>query len=326
MHKTMTILGGAVLVAAAVLASPAWAQDFPAKPVKLVVGYSAGGPTDVLARVLAADMTEILGQSVLVENKPGAAGRIGTEFVARSAPDGYTITVSTLSHNVNVLLYPKTVKYDPVKDFSPVALAALLPMVAVTAHESPAGRLGDLVDKARKAPGTVTYGSSGNGGSAHLAAALLETLSGTQMLHVPFKGNGPALTEVMAGRVEFMFYPMVGLKAHIEAKRLKPLAVTTAKRHPDYPDVPTTAEQGLKGFEDYTQGIGMLAPAGTPAAVVAKLNAAVNEALKRPATVAKLASLGAIVAGGSPQDFGSFIGKDRERWERVIKAANVKVE
>lgn len=326
MHKTMTILGGAVLVAAAVLASPAWAQDFPAKPVKLVVGYSAGGPTDVLARVLAADMTEILGQSVLVENKPGAAGRIGTEFVARSAPDGYTITVSTLSHNVNVLLYPKTVKYDPVKDFSPVALTALLPMVAVTAHESPAGRLGDLVDKARKAPGTVTYGSSGNGGSAHLAAALLETLSGTQMLHVPFKGNGPALTEVMAGRVEFMFYPMVGLKAHIEAKRLKPLAVTTAKRHPDYPDVPTTAEQGLKGFEDYTQGIGMLAPAGTPAAVVAKLNAAVNEALKRPATVAKLASLGAIVAGGSPQDFGSFIGKDRERWERVIKAANVKVE
>lgn len=326
MHKTMTILGGAVLVAAAVLASPASAQDFPAKPVKLVVGYSAGGPTDVLARVLAADMTEILGQSVLVENKPGAAGRIGTEFVARSAPDGYTITVSTLSHNVNVLLYPKTVKYDPVKDFSPVALAALLPMVAVTAHESPAGRLGDLVDKARKAPGTVTYGSSGNGGSAHLAAALLETLSGTQMLHVPFKGNGPALTEVMAGRVEFMFYPMVGLKAHIEAKRLKPLAVTTAKRHPDYPDVPTTAEQGLKGFEDYTQGIGMLAPAGTPAAVVAKLNAAVNEALKRPATVAKLASLGAIVAGGSPQDFGNFIGKDRERWERVIKAANVKVE
>jgi tripartite-type tricarboxylate transporter receptor subunit TctC len=326
MHKTMTILGRAVLVAAAVLASPAWAQDFPAKPVKLVVGYSAGGPTDVLARVLAADMTEILGQSVLVENKPGAAGRIGTEFVARSAPDGYTITVSTLSHNVNVLLYPKTVKYDPVKDFSPVALTALLPMVAVTAHESPAGRLGDLVDKARKAPGTVTYGSSGNGGSAHLAAALLETLSGTQMLHVPFKGNGPALTEVMAGRVEFMFYPMVGLKAHIEAKRLKPLAVTTAKRHPDYPDVPTTAEQGLKGFEDYTQGIGMLAPAGTPAAVVAKLNAAVNEALKRPATVAKLASLGAIVAGGSPQDFGSFIGKDRERWERVIKAANVKVE
>jgi len=326
MPKTMRILRGAALVAAAMLTSSAVPQDFPSKPVKLIVGYSAGGPTDVLARVLAADMTEILGQSVLVENKPGAAGRIGTEFVARSAPDGYTITVSTLSHNVNALLYPKIVKYDPVKDFAPVALTALLPMVAVTAHESPAAGLGDLVDKARRAPGTVTYGSSGSGGSAHLAAALLETLSGTQMLHVPFKGNGPALTEVMAGRVEFMFYPMVGLKSHIEAKRLKPLAVTTAKRHPDYPDVPTTAEQGLKGFEDYTQGIGMLAPAGTPVPVVAKLNAAVNESLKRPATVAKLASLGAIVAGGSPQEFGSFIDRDRERWARVIEAANVKAE
>jgi len=326
MKSLKGMLAAALACAVPFAAAPAAAQDFPSKPVKLVVGYSAGGPTDVLARLLAADLTEILGQSVIVENKPGAAGRIGTEYVAQSAPDGYTLTVSTLAHNVNPLLFPKSVKYHPLKDFSPVVLTSLLPMVAVTAYESPANSLEDIVKRARANPGAVTYGSSGNGGSAHLAAALLETLSETKMNHVPFKGNGPALIEVMAGRVDFMFYPMVGIKQHIEQKKIKPLAVTTAARHPDYPDTPTTAEQGLKGFEEYTQGIGILAPAGTPADVVAKLNKALNESLKRPATAEKLRQLGAIVVGGAPEDFRNWLAKDAERWDRVIRAANVKVE
>lgn len=326
MKSLKGMLAAALACAVPFAVAPAAAQDFPSKPVKLVVGYSAGGPTDVLARLLAADLTEILGQSVIVENKPGAAGRIGTEYVAQSAPDGYTLTVSTLAHNVNPLLFPKSVKYHPLKDFSPVVLTSLLPMVAVTAYESPARSLDDIVKRARANPGAVTYGSSGNGGSAHLAAALLETLSETKMNHVPFKGNGPALIEVMAGRVDFMFYPMVGIKQHIEQKKIKPLAVTTAARHPDYPDTPTTAEQGLKGFEEYTQGIGVLAPAGTPADVVAKLNKALNESLKRPATAEKLRQLGAIVVGGAPEDFRNWLAKDAERWDRVIRAANVKVE
>ncbi|MCM5571363.1 tripartite tricarboxylate transporter substrate binding protein [Burkholderiaceae bacterium FT117] len=326
MKSLKGMLAAALACAVPFAVAPAAAQDFPSKPVKLVVGYSAGGPTDVLARLLAADLTEILGQSVIVENKPGAAGRIGTEYVAQSAPDGYTLTVSTLAHNVNPLLFPKSVKYHPLKDFSPVVLTSLLPMVAVTAYESPANSLEDIVKRARANPGAVTYGSSGNGGSAHLAAALLETLSETKMNHVPFKGNGPALIEVMAGRVDFMFYPMVGIKQHIEQKKIKPLAVTTAARHPDYPDTPTTAEQGLKGFEEYTQGIGVLAPAGTPADVVAKLNKALNESLKRPATAEKLRQLGAIVVGGAPEDFRNWLAKDAERWDRVIRAANVKVE
>lgn len=326
MKSLKGMLAAALACAVPFAVAPAAAQDFPSKPVKLVVGYSAGGPTDVLARLLAADLTEILGQSVIVENKPGAAGRIGTEYVAQSAPDGYTLTVSTLAHNVNPLLFPKSVKYHPLKDFSPVVLTSLLPMVAVTAYESPANSLEDIVKRARANPGAVTYGSSGNGGSAHLAAALLETLSETKMNHVPFKGNGPALIEVMAGRVDFMFYPMVGIKQHIDQKKIKPLAVTTAARHPDYPDTPTTAEQGLKGFEEYTQGIGVLAPAGTPADVVAKLNKALNESLKRPATAEKLRQLGAIVVGGAPEDFRNWLAKDAERWDRVIRAANVKVE
>lgn len=326
MKSLKGMLAAALACAVPFAAAPAAAQDFPSKPVKLVVGYSAGGPTDVLARLLAADLTEILGQSVIVENKPGAAGQIGTEYVAQSAPDGYTLTVSTLAHNVNPLLFPKSVKYHPLKDFSPVVLTSLLPMVAVTAYESPARSLDDIVKRARANPGAVTYGSSGNGGSAHLAAALLETLSETKMNHVPFKGNGPALIEVMAGRVDFMFYPMVGIKQHIDQKKIKPLAVTTAARHPDYPDTPTTAEQGLKGFEEYTQGIGVLAPAGTPADVVAKLNKALNESLKRPATAEKLRQLGAIVVGGAPEDFRNWLAKDAERWDRVIRAANVKVE
>jgi len=326
MKSLKGMLAAALACAVPFAAAPAAAQDFPSKPVKLVVGYSAGGPTDVLARLLAADLTEILGQSVIVENKPGAAGQIGTEYVAQSAPDGYTLTVSTLAHNVNPLLFPKSVKYHPLKDFSPVVLTSLLPMVAVTAYESPARSLDDIVKRARANPGAVTYGSSGNGGSAHLAAALLETLSETKMNHVPFKGNGPALIEVMAGRVDFMFYPMVGIKQHIDQKKIKPLAVTTAARHPDYPDTPTTAEQGLKGFEEYTQGIGILAPAGTPADVVAKLNKALNESLKRPATAEKLRQLGAIVVGGAPEDFRNWLAKDAERWDRVIRAANVKVE
>jgi tripartite-type tricarboxylate transporter receptor subunit TctC len=173
----------------------------------------------------------------------------------------------------------------------------------------------------------VSYGSAGNGGSAHLAGALLETLSGTQMTHVPFRGNAPALTEVMAGRVTFMFYPMIGVADQVEQKRLKALAVSTPKRHPDYPGVPTMAESGFPGFEEYTQGLGIIAPAGTPAPVVKRLNEAVRASLAKPETKEKLKALGAITEGGStPAEFQAWLKKDAERWERVIKTANVKAE
>jgi len=318
----------AFLAAVVALASAAAsAQTYPTKPIRLLVGFAAGGPTDVIGRVVAQDMTASLGQNVLVENKAGANSLIATQEVKRAPPDGYTLMVTTLSHNVNAILLADKKPYDPIADFTPVSLVALLPLVMVTKPDSPFSSVQDVVKAAKAKPGEVSYGSAGNGGSAHLAGALLETLSGTQMTHVPFRGNAPALTEVMAGRVTFMFYPMIGIADQVEQKRLKALAVSTPKRHPDYPGVPTMAESGFPGFEEYTQGLGIIAPAGTPAPVVKRLNEAVRASLAKPETKEKLKALGAITEGGStPAEFQAWLKKDAERWERVIKTANVKAE
>ena len=317
------LLAGAFALASASAA----AQSYPAKPIKLLIGFAAGGPTDVIGRVIAQDMTGSLGQNVIVENKTGANSLIATQEAKRAAPDGYTIMMTTLSHNVNAILLADKKPYEPIADFTPVSLVALLPLVMVTKPDSSFNSVQDVVKAAKAKPGEVSYGSAGNGGSAHLAAALLETLSGTQMTHVPFRGNAPALTEVMAGRVTFMFYPMVGIADQVEQKRLKALAVSTPKRHPDYPGVPTMAESGFPGFEEYTQGLGIIAPAGTPAPVVNRLNEAVRASLAKPETKEKLKALGAITEGGStPAEFQAWLKKDAERWERVIKAANVKAE
>jgi tripartite-type tricarboxylate transporter receptor subunit TctC len=302
------------------------AQEFPAKPVRLVIGYAAGGPTDVIGRLLAQDMAASLGQPVVVENRTGANGLIGTLEVKKAAGDGYTLLVTTLSHNVNALLMAEKKPYDPIADFTPVSLVAFLPMVMVTAADSPYNSLQDVISAAKARPDQVSYGSAGNGGSAHLAGALLATRTNTRMTHVPFRGNAPALTEVMAGRVSYMFYPMIGIAEQVRDKRLKALAVTTEKRHPDYPGVPTTAEAGLPGFEDYTQGLGIVGPAGIAPPVVAKLNAAVRASLGKPETEQRLKQLGAIVHASSPAEFRKWIGEDAERWARVIKAAGVTAE
>ena len=303
------------------------AQSFPVKPVRIVVGFSAGGPTDVIARILAQDMTATLGQTVLVENKPGAASMIGTQEVKRSAPDGYSLYMTTLTHSVNAILYADKKPYDPIADFTPVSLVCYLPLVMVTKGDSPFNSATDVVNAAKAKPGEVTYASSGTGGSAHLAGALVEALTHTRMTHVPFKGNAPALTEVIAGRVTFMFYPMIGIAEQVAQKRLKVLGVSTEKRHPDYPGVPTMNESGFPGFEEYTQGLGVVGPAGMPAQVVSRLNEAIRASLANPETRDKLKKLGAITEGGStPAEFRSWLGKDLERWARVIKAAGVTAE
>ena len=324
----MTRAFRALLAAVVALAgASASAQTFPTKPIRLLVGFAAGGPTDVIGRVVAQDMTASLGQNVLVENKAGANSLIATQEVKRAPPDGYTLMVTTLSHNVNAILLADKKPYDPIADFAPVSLVALLPLVMVTKPDSPFNSVQDVVKAAKAKPEEVSYGSAGNGGSAHLAGALLETLSGTRMTHVPFRGNAPALTEVMAGRVTFMFYPMIGIADQVEQKRLKALAVSTLGRHPDYPGVPTMAESGFPGFEEYTQGLGIIAPAGTPAPVVKRLNEAVRASLAKPETKEKLRALGAITEGGStPAEFQAWLKKDAERWERVIKTAGVKAE
>jgi len=316
----------ALLLCIALCASLAFAQDFPAKPVRLVIGYAAGGPTDVIGRLIAQDMAASLGQPVVVENKTGANGLIGTLEVRKAPADGYTLLVTTLSHNVNAILLGDKKPYDPLKDFTPISLVAFLPMVMVTRAESPYSSVQDVVQAAKARPGEISYASAGNGGSAHLAGALLATLTHTEMTHVPFRGNAPALTEVMAGRVSYMFYPMIGITEQIAQKRLKALAVTTEKRHPDYPGVPTTAEAGLPGFEEYTQGLGVVGPAGIAPAVAAKLNAAVRASLARPETEQRLKQLGAIVHPSTPEEFRTWLGQDAGRWARVIKAAGVTAE
>jgi tripartite-type tricarboxylate transporter receptor subunit TctC len=316
-----------LLVLSLLVTTQVFAQPYPSKPIRIIIGFAPGGPTDVLIRVVAQDMSTSLGQGVAVENRPGANSLIGTQAVARAPGDGYTLLGTTLAHNVNhILMGPEKTQYDPIKDFTAVSLVGLLPLVVVTKPDSPFNSLQDIVAAAKAKPGEVSYGSAGNGGSAHLAAALLETRSNTKMTHVPFKGNAPALTEVMAGRVSFMFYPMVGIADQVAQKRLKVLAITTDKRHPDFPDAPTTAEAGFPGFDEYTTGVGIAGPAGIPAPVVAKLNEAIRASLARPETQQRLRQLGAIGAPSSPDEFRTWLQKDRERWERVIKAAKVTAE
>lgn len=326
----MNIYKRAALAAVACMAAigpfAVHAQDYPSKPIKFVVGYAAGGPTDVIARILGVEMGNFLGQPVLVENRAGANGNIGTESVARAAPDGYTLIVNTLSHNVNPLLNAAIVKYDPVKDFTPVGLAVILPQVLVVAHEAPYQTLDDLIKAAKATPGKVSYGSAGAGGSAHLAAELLALKSRAKMTHIPFKGNAPALTEVMSGRVSFMFYPMIGVSSFVNEKKLRILGVTTAARHPDYPAVPTMAEAGYKGFEAYVGPVGFLAPAGTPASAVQKLSIALRAALAKPEVREKLRGLGAVVVGSSADEYREWLKGDAQRWAELIKTAQIKAE
>ena len=302
------------------------AQDYPNKPIKFVVGYAAGGPTDVIARILGVEVGNFLGQPVVVENRAGANGNIGTEMVARAPADGYTLIVNTLSHNVNPLLSPGIVKYDPIKDFTPVSLAVILPQLVVVSHDSPYQTLDELVKAAKAQPGKISYGSAGSGGSAHLAAELLALKSNTKMTHIPFKGNAPALTEVMAGRVNFMFYPMIGVANFVADKKLRILAVTTAAKHPDYPGVPTMAEAGYRGFEAYVGPVGFLAPAGTPAPAVQKLSTAIRAALAKPEVREKLRGLGAVVVGSTPDEYREWLKGDAQRWAELIKTAQIKGE
>jgi tripartite-type tricarboxylate transporter receptor subunit TctC len=324
MRKRLLAVAAVVLAAAGACGS-AVAQNFPTKPIKVIIGFAAGGPTDVIGRIIAQDMSQTLGQSVVVENRTGANALIATELVQKAAPDGYTLLFNSLNHNVNAILLPAA-KYQPLKDFAPVSLAAQLPLLVVTKGDAPFNSLQDVLAAAKAKPEEVSYGSAGNGGSAHLAAALLQTLSGAKMTHVPFRGNAPALAEVLAGRVSFMFYPMIGIAEQVAAKQLKVLAVGTEKRHPDYPNAPTMSEAGFPGFEETAPWVGMLAPAGTPDPVIAKLNDAISKSLAKPETQERLKGLGAITVGGSPGEFRAFLEKDQQRWARVIEAAGVKAE
>lgn len=308
------------------LSGNAVSQNYPTKPVKFVVGFAAGGPTDVIARVIAADMTQTMGQSVIVENKPGANAIIATEQVAHAPADGYTLLFSSLSLLVNHALVDSKVNYDPFKNFAPISNAANLPMVIVTSPQTPFNSMQELIAGAKAKSGELSYGTSGHAGSSHLAGAMLENATGTKMINVPFKGNGPALAEVMAGRVTFMFYPAIGIADQVAAKRLKVLAVGTPGPHPDFPGAPTLASQGLKELESTAPWVGLLAPAGTPAPVVNRLSEEMRKSLAKPETRERMRQLGAVIVADTPAEFAAFLKKDYERWTQVIKTSGVKAQ
>jgi tripartite-type tricarboxylate transporter receptor subunit TctC len=325
-HRGLAMLLVAASLAGCLANVPANAQEYPNKPIKFIVGFAAGGPTDVIARVIAQDMTVSLGQSVFVENRTGANAVIATEAVAHAPPDGYTLLFSSLSLLVNAILLENKVKYDPFKDFAPVSDAAALPMVVVTAPDSPLNSMRDIAALAKSKPGELTYGTSGVGGSSHLAGAMLENLTGTKMTNVPFRGNAPAMAEVMSGRVSFMFYPIVGIADQVAGKRLKAIAVGTVKRDPDFPGVPTFAEAGMPGLQETAPWVGVLAPAGTPPAIVNRLSEEMRKSLTKPDTRERMKGMGAVVVGDTPAEFAAFLKQDYERWARVIKASGVKAE
>ena len=314
----------AMLIGGMVLAAAASAQNFPDRPIKMVLGFAAGGPTDVIARYVAKDMGEILKQNVLVENRTGASGNIATDFVGSAAPDGYTLLFTAHTHLVNPILMDK-LRFDPIKDFAPITEVCILPLLLLTNAQSPLNSVQDMVQAAKAAPSEVSYASAGVGSSGHLGGALFEMLSSTKMTHVPFRGNANAIVEVMAGRVTTVFYPMIGVAEMVKQKQVKVLASGTPRRHPDFPNVPTMAEAGYPGFVDTVPWLGVMAPAGTPAPIVEKLAAAIHQSLNKPETRDRLKDLGAITVTTTPAEFRQFMEKDTERWARLIKAANVKV-
>mgnify|MGYP001565895577 FL=1 len=306
---------------------PAHAADtFPIKPMRLIVGFAAGGPTDIIARVLAQDMSVTLGQTVYVENKVGASGMIAIREVKNATPNGYTLLFSAPGLNVNPILLGEQAGFNPKADFAPISNAATLPMVVVNAYDAPIRAFPELLKKARSKPDAVSFASSGIGGPPHLAGELLATQVKAKMLHVPYKGNGPALLEVMAGRVDFMFYPVIGIADNVAAKRINILAGGTEKRLPQFPDTPTMSEAGFPGFEETAPWVGMLAPAKTPPIVINRLNDAMLKALAKPDVKAQLEKLGAVIVGDSPTEFAAYLKRDYNRWENVIKAAAIKLE
>ncbi len=297
------------------------AQEFPNRPIKLLVGFAAGGPLDVFTRVLAQEMAGVIGQPVVVENRSGASGQLATDAVAKAEPDGYTLLSTASTFIVNPILSGRN-SPDPQKDFAPVAHTAVLPTILVTAPDLPVQSLQDLVKLARTRP--MTYSSAGNGGPAHLAGALLAQTTGTQMTHVPYRGAAPGLADVMASRIDFTFYTMSGLKELVTAKRVKPLAITSARRHPDFADVPTMSEAGIAGFDHVGAWFGVVAPAATPAAVVSRLNRAIDQVLTKPEARERIAKMGMIPVGGSSESFKQFLASDSQRWTELIRAANIK--
>ncbi len=302
----------------------AYAQ-YPNKPIKMIVPFTAGGTTDILARAVAAELQKSLGQPVFVENRAGAGGNIGADAVAKAPADGYTLLMGTVgTHAINVSLYPK-MPYDAVKDFAPVSLVAGVPNVLVAAPSFPVNSVKELIDAAKKAPDKVTFASSGSGTSIHLSGELFKQMAGVQMTHVPYKGSSAALPDVISGQVNVMFDNAPSVMQHIKGGKLKAIAVTSSKRSPALPSVPTIAEAGFPSYEA-SSWFGVLAPAGTPKDIIDRLSATIAKSLQTPDMKERLAGQGAEAVGNTPEQFSAHIKSEIDKWSKVVKASGAKVD
>jgi tripartite-type tricarboxylate transporter receptor subunit TctC len=312
------------LALAVLVPALATAQSWPNKPVRLVSPFPAGGGTDAFARPLAAQLSQQFGHQFVIDNRGGAGGTIGAEHVAKSPADGYTFLVGAVHHTIAVSVYSK-LGYDLEKDLVPVTLVALVPNVVVLHPKVPANTLRELIDYAKANPGKLNYGSAGNGTSHHLAGELFKTLTGTQINHVPYKGAGPAMQDLLGGQVDMMFDGMGSSAPQIRGNKLRPLAVTTTARSPAFPDVPTAQEAGVPNYF-VTTWYGIWAPAGTPPEIVAKLQIEVSKAMQTPAIRDVWAQQGASPGGNSPADFGAFVKSEIAKWAKVAKESGARVD
>lgn len=314
----------AALACGAALPLHAQTAAWPNKPIKLVVGYAAGGATDVIARIVGVKLGEQLGQSIVVDNRAGANSNIAAEAVARSPADGYTLFVFTIANTINASLYDK-LSYDPLKDFEPIGLMAKVPNILVVNEKLPIKSLAEYVQYAKSAPNGITFASSGSGSSIHLSGEMFKMIANLNMMHVPYRGSAPAVNDLLGGQVQSMFDNTPSALPHVRAGKLRAIAITSAQRSTLLPDVPTVAESGFPGF-DVQSWFGLSAPAGTPRAVVDRLNAELGKVLASADIRERLLNLAATPSHGTPEQFRSFAASEAKRWQDVVKQSGAKAE
>lgn len=323
--KHLFVLAAALLAAGSVVAQGNSVAPYPVKPIRLVVPFTPGGSSDILARSIGLELTKAWGQPVVIDNVPGAGGSLGADKVAKAPADGYTLLMGHIgTHAVNPLIYPK-LPYDPVKSFSPVAWVARVPNILVVHPSVPAKNLKELVALAKSRPGQLNYGSGGNGSAAHLTTEYLKLQSQTFMVHVPYRGTAPAVNDLVAGQIQLLFTGAPAVLPFVKSGQMRALAVSSSKRMEALPDLPTVAESGYKGFEA-DQWYGIMAPSGTPREIVARLNAQINLALNSPELKLRLANEGAIAAPTTPEAFGQHIESELARWKPVIQSGGIKAD
>ena len=320
------VFGGlvAVMLCAQATSVAQTASAFPNQPIRMVVPYPPGGPTDITARVVAAEMSKTIGQNIVIDNRPGASGMIGSEMVTKSTPDGYTLLANASIHVINPSVYPD-MRFDAIKDFVPITQLAQVPLVLVVPANSPIKSVKDLVEYAKANPGKVNFGSAGSASAQHLAGESFKIAAGIQMQHIPYKGSAPALTDLAGGQLQLMFDSMPSATPMINSGKLRAIAVTTTTRAKARPDLPTIAESGFPGF-DISTWYAYWAPKGTPADVVEKLAASAAQALKNPEVIAKYEAMGAEPVGSTPAQFAAYVKSEAKKWNDIVKKSGAKLD